>query len=755
MDGKMSEEEESRPPFSPDGVPEESPHLEEVRRRWKRCVEWESYARDRFLDDMLFAFGDSDNGYQWPSTILRTRDGAAKPCLTMNVVQQHNLQIVNEARQAKSSVGVVAVGNGASKEAADMFDEVIRNIEYSSLAEQGAYQIARTFQVNAGWGYWRLVTEWGKGDSWHQEIRLRAVDDPLNVYLDPDHKLPSGLDAEFAFIFDEMDRDDFKKQYPKYAMLASSAPLGDSGHQGDFVSQGKVRICEYFHKVEIQDELVNFRDGKGRKTIRKSLLPKEVYQQVVGLVDTRTREVSDHEVRWELWVGDQMVDETVWPGKYIPIVKCVGQEVVLDRILDRKSHTRSQKDAQRMLNYNASAQVEFVALQSKTPYIAAVAGIEEHTQVWATANREDHSVLPYRHKDAEGDPIPPPVRQQPPTSSPAYEQGMQTAFNQLMMVSGQWQNQMGMAGNERTGEAIARRQQQGDTATFHFQDNYEAALLATGMQLIDLIPKVYTAKRVLRMQAEDGVEREVEIDPAARQAYLEEQSHAGEVVKRVFNPAIGQYDVRSKPGPSYGTKREQTGEVIKLILTQAPQLTPLIGDLLLASLDFPEAIEAAQRLRRMMPPQALGKGPSPQEQQMQQQIQGLQGALAKALQATAKDQLKLVGKDQMRDIDVYKAQTDRLKALAGLLPEDMQDLGGLLQQTMQSAEGVDLGQIVQANAGGIGDANAGGQPQALEQPQAGAPQGARQAPDGNWYMPDPSRPGKYLLLKPKGVADGT
>lgn len=47
----------------------------------------------------------------------------------------------------------------------------------------------------------------------------------------------------------------------------------------------------------------------------------------------------------------------------------------------------------------------------------------------------------------------------------------------------------------------------------------------------------------------------------------------------------------------------------------------------------------------------------------------------------------------------------------------------------------------------------GATPGAAQAPAAPAP-GARQAPDGNWYMPDPNRPGKYLLVKPdaNGVA---
>jgi hypothetical protein len=32
-------------------------------------------------------------------------------------------------------------------------------------------------------------------------------------------------------------------------------------------------------------------------------------------------------------------------------------------------------------------------------------------------------------------------------------------------------------------------------------------------------------------------------------------------------------------------------------------------------------------------------------------------------------------------------------------------------------------------------------------PPPGAPPGAKQAPDGNWYVPDPARPGKYLMVK--------
>src|SRR5665213_2737821 len=121
-----------------------NPIINEARERFDRASEWESNARQRFLDDLKFANGDSDNGYQWPNAIRQSREVDNRPCLTMNIVQQHNLQISNEARKNKSSVNAVALGNGATQDAASMFSNVCRRIEYISRA-QSAYTVAREF----------------------------------------------------------------------------------------------------------------------------------------------------------------------------------------------------------------------------------------------------------------------------------------------------------------------------------------------------------------------------------------------------------------------------------------------------------------------------------------------------------------------------------------------------------------------------------------------------------------------------------
>ena len=46
----------------------------EAQRRFEWCAGWESDARKLFMDDLKFANADSDNGYQWPLDLRKSRE---------------------------------------------------------------------------------------------------------------------------------------------------------------------------------------------------------------------------------------------------------------------------------------------------------------------------------------------------------------------------------------------------------------------------------------------------------------------------------------------------------------------------------------------------------------------------------------------------------------------------------------------------------------------------------------------------------
>lgn len=702
--------------YSPDlqheeGLTGDEKIIAEAQRRFKQCEDWESYTRRLFVDDIKFDAADSHNGYQWPNDIRRNRDIDERPCLTNNIVRQHNLQIINDAKQNKPRAAVRPVSNGATFEASQVFEGIFRHIEYISNASV-AYDSATSFQVKGGIGYWRIVTDYLGNDNFDQEIFIRRVKDPLSVYLDPDINEVDGSDARFGFIFDDIPLDEFRSAYPEYEHIAGQSVLGNTGANSWF-DKDHVRVAEYYRRTENMDQLISFTDPRtGQPTmLRRGSIPDEIIDSVIDLPSTRTRELKTWKVEWFLIVGEEIAERRDWAGEYIPIVRVIGEETIIDGVMDRKGHTRAMLDPQRIYNYWASSAVEHVALQSKTPYIAPVKAIENLETYWENANNVNHSVLPYNDTDDEGNPIAMPVRQQPPTMATAYIQGLELAQTQMQLVSGQNEASFGQQGNEKSGVAIQERQRKGDNANYHFIDNLAIAIRFTGKILLDLIPKIYDTPRVLRIIGEDGEESHVQLDPKAPQAHQEQQAKGQADVAAIFNPSVGRYDVEADIGPAYATRRQEAFTAISQVLTQAPNLVNLIGDILFKAADFPMADEIAERMERMVPPEAKGDGVPPAVMQLQQQLKQMQGLLADMAQELGEERLRLKAKDAQKDIDVYEAVTKRMsvlikeqinpKDIAMMLHDLMVEEHASTLRQVETASNAELDRDTQEGADGI------------------------------------------------------
>lgn len=641
--------------------------VKEAKERANLCQAWESDSRKRGVQDTKFANGDSDNRWQWDDNLTSSRDNDGKPSLTINKVQQHNLQIVNDAKQNKPGVNIRPVGDGATYEAAQVFEGVVRHIEYQSNAEQ-AYDTASEHQVEAGIGYWRIVTDYVSDDSFDQEIFIRRVKNPLSVYLDKDIAEADGSDARYGFVFEDVPRTQFEKEYPKHKDAADvDLNAGDT-----WVTEDTIRICEYYRKEQKKDELVAFivplpyKEAGQQIIVRKSKMDenqKAIFELVEKAEDTQRRDILSDEITWYKIAGSTIIDRRPWLGKYIPIVRVIGKETVIDGKLDRKGHTRAMKDPQRMYNYWCSESTAQVALQSKTPYVAPAAAIEGLETYWGKANVDSAAVLPYNSLTEDGKVIPPPQRQQPPQMASAYIQGMSLSQEQMMMASGQYQSQFGQNENATSGKAINERQRQGDTATYHFIDNLAIAIRFTGKILIDLIPKVYDTERVIEIIAKNGDKSKVQIDPNQADAHqpVENPDQERDKAAAIFNPKVGRYEVQSDIGPGYATRRQEAFNAMTQIASQNQQFMNVAGDLMFKAADFPMSDELAERWSRTIPPAIKGDAPPPEVQQMQQQLQAMQNAIA-ALNEKLNDQ------SVDHEIRGYEAETKRLSAIGNSGP---------------------------------------------------------------------------------------
>lgn len=679
------------------------PIVRRAHKRFRKCQAWESTARQNWLKDYKFANGDEYNNYQWPDDLYESR--GSRPSLTVNETRTHNDHIINEATQNKASVKYRPTGGEATAEAAEVYEGLYRHISNISNAQMAQGQAIK-FQIDAGMGFTIIETDYVEAspipgpDAFNQEIYIRSVDDPLCVILDCDASEPDGSDARYGFKFSDRPRDEVVEEYPELRNELATANAVD-GEAAGWVREDHVRECVYYEVSEDKDELLGDDDGT---VVFASEVPSSLREQWEEEHKARgsrlkTRPIIRKSVKSHLIIGNSLVKTTDLPGTSVPIVPWYGRVMVIDRLLDRKGHTRSMISAQRMENYNWSASVEFGALQSKSPWVIPAAGVGDYMTYWATANVENHSFLPWVHRDEEGRDIPEPTRAQPPTSAPVYMEGVQLARQFMQASSGQYEAMMGEQGNERSGKAINERQRMGDRATYHFVDAQALAIRRQGVIVKEWIPVIYDTARTATILGEDGTEAEVQIDPNAPEAH--HTKAVGEATQRIFNPRLGSYEVVSDVGPDYATQRQEAFNAIVQILTQAPELINKIGDLLFRVADFPLADEMAERLKPGMDPQAQAA-----IAQLQEQLAKGNKSLGEMMQLLAEQSIKIKQKDSRSVVEEFNADTDRAKMLVDAATKvdpgmAMEMIREMAQQAIQQAMQDNLGAVRDVNNGGL------------------------------------------------------
>ena len=658
----------------------------EALDRWKACKEWQGTEDERSREDIKFANGDPRNRWQWPDDVYnqRTSDGSDLPCLTINNTRVHNDMIINAMSKNAYGVKIRPTGGKASYESAKVMQALVQRIEYISAATM-QYRRVGEHQVDGGIGYILIRTDYVSDRSFDQDIYLEAAGDPTAVYLDPWIKKPDGSDAGFGFEFEKMSRKTFGRKYPKWKDRVGSAPL-DVGF-GDWLTDKDVVLCKYWRKEEKDDLLVGFTGDDGQETIKlrseiKDEAGAEIFKKLIediekSVIEGQTRKVKRNNIRWYLIAGSTLIDKGDWAGKYIPICRCVGRELVIDGTLDRKGHTRPLINAQHMLNYSASVAVETAALAPKSQWIGPARAFEG-MEGWKDANVKKYAYLQYNDIDDEAptelQKIDAPQRLDPPRPNPAAQQGMQDAERQMMMISGQFEAQMGENDTQSaaSGKAIGERKEQGDTATYHFPEHMSDMKRFIGVQLIDLIPKIYDTKRTLAIMDERQEKRWIMIDPTLSDATqeLEHETEDEEAVKLAFNPSVGEYECVSDPGPSYATQRQEAWQAYSLIMQQNQWVASCAADLLAKAGDFPGAEELAERLQKeikALKPYLFDDSKDPQLGQAQQQLQKLTALNAELMQKLANKELQIRGRDEKRDIDASNAETQRLKVMVEAL----------------------------------------------------------------------------------------
>src|SRR6185312_10798048 len=403
--------------------------IEQSRKRFKLCEESEHKMRIDCLDDLKFRKGGIDG--QWPQAQAARRAKKNQPCLVLNVLPTRERQILNDRRRNRNSIDVHPVDDNADIETAKIIKGMVRHIEYDSNADV-AYDRADAAAVRMGFGFIDVCTYYEDTDSFNQVIKIESVRNPFQRYLDPSAQEPDGSDANFGFKFIWYTKEDYKEEFPDSELASitnwTDALVGDKDPK--WLSEEGVRIVHYYYKERKPDKLLVLQaEGQPKAIKKKSDYPnskiitvtiegdgESLKQKVletsqgVQFPIIQMRDIHVETIKCCKHNAVEILEKTEWPGKWIPIVPVYGDELDVDGERIVEGMVRHAKDAIRMENVMASAQVQAIQLAPTAPWQAAEGTIEGYEKLYETANSEMHAVLPYKLKSIGNNLAPKPDR---------------------------------------------------------------------------------------------------------------------------------------------------------------------------------------------------------------------------------------------------------------------------------------------------------------------------------------------------------
>jgi hypothetical protein len=553
--------------------------------------------RQEALDDLKFGGGD-----QWPVELQNSRNLESRPVITVNKVDNYCRQVANQQRQQRPRIKVHATNTHEDMLDAQTIGGIIRHIEVNSNADH-AYDNAFEYAVRMGWGYMRVRTDYISEDSFDQEIYIDPVDNPFTVYFDPNSVAPDGSDADRCLITTMMLKSEFRKLYPDADDGGTSfTQRGTGDSQSEWITKEDIRLAEYYYTVREKATLYLLSDGSATFADDKDFFQR---LDAYGITVIDKRDSFKKTIKYCKMTAVEVLEERDWAGKYIPIVPVYGRHIVIGDKRKKFGMIRYAKDPQRMYNFWQTSITEGVALAPKAKWLLAEGQDEGHENDWANANIKSFPLLRYKQTDIDGRPAPAPVRLQPEPPQAGIMAAAMGVDNDIKAIMGVFDPAQLGQGNI-SGKALNGQQQQVDLTNFDYYDNLTRSIAHVGKICLDLIPKIYDTERVMRIIGDDGKPELLTINQR-------------DAVGRVLNDmSVGQYDVVMETGPGYNSKRQEAVDNMLPLLSAAPSLMEVAGDLVFRNMDWPGADIIADRLAAANPmAQIDDKSKIPPQVQMQ------------------------------------------------------------------------------------------------------------------------------------------
>ena len=676
----------------------DSGKLQEILERQDLAWVSSQDVRERSSDDLMFSrVTQWDDSLDWCGLEYRGE---------FNLIWKERQRLLSEMRGNDIEAEFKPL-DGADPDAADILNGLYRTDMRDNRSKE-AVDVAVGDMIDAGFGAWRLITEYQNSDNDldnRQVIKRVPIHEANNVvFFDPNAKRMDKSDARYCTIITTMTKEGAEElceelgcEMPDISTFSHTA----QSYVFPWSNASKTySIGEYYEREKKTEKIVIMEHpALGTKAYKRSEV-KDVYDDMLAqgwrTVGQKTRDV--YKVNKYIVSGSTILHgPELIAGEHIPVVPCYGNWYFVEGVEVWSGITRLAKDPQRLYNMQMSYLADIASGGLRRKPILTPEQVQGYAHLWEDPNKYRYLLL--NSKDAQGNPLPGgPVSYTESENVPEATVALiQSARQNVEDVTspGMPQDVLDPAAS---GKAIMAVQNRIDNQSFIYLDNLASAMRRDGEIYASMARVVIDTTREVVTTDRDGSEA-----TATLMEQVQDMA-TGEWVT-LNDLSRGRFDVYVDVGPAWASQRQQTrAELMQMMtVTQCPQLQSILQmqylmlqegqsmeilrtyarrNLLKMGVIEPSTEEDIAYMQRLQQ-QAQAQGPDPQ-----------QVAVAQALQAQAiKDQAQA----EQAKANTVKAIADAEKARAQTA-EILADTDAQAMENADKLAGALRGTIMQQQA---------------------------------------------------------
>jgi hypothetical protein len=656
---------------------------------------WEPH-HDRFNKIKKFVRAHG-NRAQWEDSEWDDRQNQvpARLTLTENLLGPFVFQVGNDLKQSEFGCQVKPKDSGTTVEMADVHASLHRGIQ-----QIGGFQqvLSRAIEdlIDGGLGAWRFITKFQDPMSFQKEIKYLECDPTRLFHGDGSNRESNFSDVTDSLYYEPYSNERFKAEFPDHDPEQFLGAEGTSAVWGSRATGP--RVSEYFFKQDTPDTLIQVTNDPQSAAILQmaKIRPGGTYYlsefkaKIKELTDATglkaeafiakdkdgqpiTRETTSCQIWWAKLAHKQVLKKEKWPGYYIPNFLATGRKVTVNGEVKYYGLAEPAVHVQKSHNYAFSALVERAGMAPKSQIMMAIESMDPKFQKIYDNLSNYNGVVPYKSRDAKGNPIDRPWKEQPIQSDPAFVGLRQMTLQGIRDVLGMWETSLGAQSNEKSGVAIKARERQADTGNFDWGQNLALAAEHCFNATDEVLNKVYDMPTQILIVGED--DKEVLLTVAALEDQDPNQGQYHDLNR-------GKYKLYCKMSPGSDTKRDNQVQGMEMLFQNNPALASGLAPDYIAIQDWKNAkamSEIAKKLRAAQFPNVnfeegnVDLPPEVQQhiQQMQQQNQALQEQMQQMQQDVQQAQALKIENQSIKadkqleakrlEIDQFNADTNRKK----------------------------------------------------------------------------------------------